>query len=489
MELLHRELLQSSIQQSTLGRLPQGVLQEIESAKILAREFFAEIPSSRIFEIDQKTLEDANYFAEDVVLAATQKKFYSLWLPKALGGGGWHPLSMYGFNFEMGSRCLGISNLVGAHYVGLGLVTAANAFHVLQKIIKDIRRAEDDNRHCVVSAAITEPNAGSDLEDGELIRRANVCTRAQRVDGGYIINGQKIFISNSSFASWHIVSAFEDLADPAGSVSLFAIPANAPGVSLGRVERKLGQSASPAAVLFFEDVFVPDEDVCFAKAQFKDQSRYHQYAECLLNDILSLSRAGVGCMAAGVLKRVLEILISYSESNRYQDGLMADLQWNQSQTGRILQNFVIARTLSWEGHMECYARGPYRDLQKPLVYTLLKKTPGILLEAILGRWLVKSGRETLRDQRLGSLAIANEKMISGWASLVKSACSDMAMEGVLWALEVVGSSGGEAYRELEKILRDVKLLQIYEGTNELNRLMSYKYFAGNADVSRTVFRE
>jgi acyl-CoA dehydrogenase len=63
------------------------------------------------------------------------------------------------------------------------------------------------------------------------------------------------------------------------------------------------------------------------------------------------------------------------------------------------------------------------------------------------------------------------------------------MESVLLALELVGSDGGSAFWELEKILRDVKLLQIYEGTNELNRLMIYKSFAGPSLLEKLLFKE
>lgn len=489
MELLHRDLLSLSLQQDPQGRLPQSLLQEIEEARVRARQFVSTL-GTLATEIDQRVYENSQYVAEDLLRQMTKQKFYSQWIPKALGGGGSHPLSMYGFNFEMAGYCLGITNLIGAHYVGLGLVSAASAFGVLKKIASDIRRAEQEGSHCIVSAAITEPAAGSDLEETELIHKAKVCTEAKKVEGGYLLNGQKIFISNSSFAKWHIVSCFEDLKNPGSSVTILAVPARSPGVSVGRTERKLGQSASPASVLFFENVFVPDDHVCFAKSQFKTAEEYTKYADCLLNDVLSLSRVGVGGMSAGVLRRTLEILIRHVETTDSQGKKLANYEWVQNQVGKVVENFLIAKTLSWEGHIECYSRGPYKDLQSAAVYSLLKNSPAWFLENTLGRWMTgPAGQEKIRAQRLLDIPTAHEKSIAGWGALAKGACSDMAMESVLIALDIVGSSGSETYWELEKILRDSKLLQIYEGTNELNRLMNYKNFVGAADIHREIFRE
>ena len=489
MEFLHRDLLRLSVQQGPQGRLPKGLVQELGETTELAQKFISSLGAGAARALDHKVYNDPQFFCEDTVRKATQLNLYSLWLPKALGGGGFHPLSMYSFNFEMAAYCLGISNLIGAHYVGLGLVSAANSFSVLKRIIADIRLAEKNGTHCVVSAAITEPGAGSDLEDSELIRKAKVCTRAQKVPGGYLLNGQQIFISNSALAKWHIVSCFEDVNDPAGSVTLLAVPAGSAGVSVGRTEHKLGQSASPASVLFFEDVFVPDENVCFAKSQFTKNEDYLRYADCLLNDVLSLSRAGVGGMGAGVLKRAVEILVQHSETSLH-DKKPSDQEWVQAQIGRVVQNFVVAKTLSWEGYVECYSHGPYQDLQKSSVYSAFKKTPGWLLQNTLGAWMTSSsGQSQLRQQRLARMSARHDKWVAGWGALVKGTCSDLAVDGLLKALDIVGTSGGEAYWELEKILRDSKLLQIYEGTNELNTLMSYKNFVGPAEQTQDIFRE
>jgi acyl-CoA dehydrogenase len=479
----HNDLLNLSIQQTPAGKLPCGLLKEIKDAGTLAKDLFENVTVEKILEIDRTDFFNASHPAMDIAKEFSKRKLYSEWLPKFVGGGGGHPLAFYGLNLEMGSRCLGLSNLIGAHYVALGLVSATQSFHVLKKITADIKAAEITGAVCTAALAITEPSAGSDMEDVELIEKATVGTKAQKVEGGYKITGQKIFISNSLFSSWIIGSAFTDLKNPLGSLLIFAVKTKTPGVQLGRVEKKLGQQASPASVLFFDNVFVSDEDICFSREQFETEADYLKNAEVLLNDLLSLSRAGVGCLAAGAQKRILEIVIDKSAASQ-------KYEWCQAGVAKIARNFITSKTISWEGHIECYSRGPYKDLQKKFVYAFFKWTPAFLQKATLGMIMSSAGvQKKLRHVRRHSISMADEKLIFGWGSLVKGFCSDQAMESVQLALDLIGNDGSSESLELEKILRDLKLLQIYEGTNELNLLMCFKNFIGDKNLNVQVFRE
>ena len=207
----HSNICDLSLQQTKLGRLPSGLLKEIEEAKKLGKDLLLKISRERVRQIDSEVSENSSYYPEEIVLEFSKQALYSRWLPKMVGGAGGHPLAFYGLNFEMGSHCLGISNLLGAHYVALGLVSATNSFSILAKITKDIIASEKSGNHSTVSLAVTEPGAGSDMEEVELLEKAKVCTVAKKVQGGYRVSGQKIFISNSLFAKWLIVSSFEDL--------------------------------------------------------------------------------------------------------------------------------------------------------------------------------------------------------------------------------------------------------------------------------------
>lgn len=484
MSLFHSKLNDLSLQQKRQGLLPEGLLDEIESSRKLGADIFKKIDQARIQQIDLSTFKNQDYFAEDIVLDFSKRGLYSRWLPKMFGGRGDHPLGFYGLNMEMGANCLGTSNLIGAHYVALGLVSATNSFAVLSKIVTDIKHAEKHGSHCSVALAVTEPGAGSDMEEAELLKKAKVCTSAKKVEGGYRISGQKIFISNSKFSKWMVVSSFEDLKNPAETLVIFAVKTQTEGITIGRTEAKLGQNASPASVVFFEDVFVPDSDICFARDQFASIEDFQANSELLLNDLLSLSRAGVGCLATGAQKRILEIMIESANEKNLTD------EWAQIQIAKVLQNFIISKTISWEGHIECYSRGPYKDLHSGAGYAFFKYMPAPILKFTLGSVLKNhSVRDGLRKKRRESISMSDEKLIFGWGALTKNVCSDKAMESAYLALEIVGSDGGAHFWELEKIIRDVKLLQIYEGTNELNLLVVNKSFIGSSDTERLVFKE
>lgn len=475
----HQGLNQLSLQQTSAGQLPAGLLKEIDEATKLGKEIFKKISKKEIQDIDLEVYKNPNYYSKPTVEYFSNLGLYSKWLPKMFGGEGVHPLAFYGLNLEMGANCLGISNLIGAHYVALGLVSATNSFSVLTKIIKDIKA----NKTCV-ALAVTEPSAGSDMEEAELLKNAKVCTLAKKVKDGFLISGQKIFISNSLFADWLIVSAFEDLKRPHESLVIFAVKSSTSGIKLGRCETKLGQNASPASVVFFEDVFVANEDVCFSRSQFQNDNAFKSNSEFLLNDLLSLSRAGVGCLATGAQKRILEIMMEHYQNKKLNQ------EWAQLQISKVLQNFIVSKTVSWEGHVQCYSRGPYKDLQSPMGHAFFKYMPTFIQTATIGVMLQSnSARDSLRKKRRESIAISDEKLIFGWGALTKSFCSDKAMESAYIALELIGCDGGEAFWEMEKLLRDIKLLQIYEGTNELNNLVAFKSFMGPEKSEQRIFQE
>ena len=105
----------------------------------------------------------------------------------------------------------------------------------------------------VASLAITEPGAGSDVKA--------IRSTAARVDGGYLLNGQKTFITNGFHADRVLVAAKTDPAAGARGISLFWVDAATPGFTRGRLLDKVGQRAQDTAELFFQDVLVPDADL------------------------------------------------------------------------------------------------------------------------------------------------------------------------------------------------------------------------------------
>jgi alkylation response protein AidB-like acyl-CoA dehydrogenase len=465
-----------SIEQEAIGRLPAGLINEINNVRHFALKLIDEELLKRAIEIDRLVLKNSDYVDLSLIERFSKLGLYSKFIPRFLGGTGWHPLSFYFFNLEMAGACLGIANLLGPHYVAMGLLSATNSFTVLKKITNEILEAQRCGDHCTMAVAITEPNAGSDMEDDELITKADVMTIAKKVSGGYEISGQKIFISNAKFAKWYVVSAFTNKKSPADSLIMFVVRSSAKGITLGRTEKKLGQSASPASVVFFDKVFIADEDVTFSREMFKTDEDYSLYAKCLLNDLLSLSRAGVGALATGVQVQVINLVEKVKLKND---------EWIIKEKSKLLSNLMTSKRVSWYAHIECFANGPYRDLLQGGPYYFFKYCPRFILKLLLS----KSVQKKLRQKRLKMYQISNEKKVQGYGAHTKYLCSNLAMESIFTAQNLAGSHNPAVFFGLEKIARDAKLLQIYEGANELNQLLVAKSFLGDKDKRLEIFHE
>ena len=174
---------------------------------------------------------------------------------------------------ELASECLAITNLIGVHYFGFSILAATWNIRLIDKISREVAEGERTGKPCLVSGAVTEPEAGTDAEEVELLARARVRCHARKVEGGYVVNGRKIFISNGHLSTWHMLLAYEDLERPDETMIAFAVKNGTPGFSFGRMEKKMGQKACPASELVFEDCFIPDENLLVSAAHARGRKR------------------------------------------------------------------------------------------------------------------------------------------------------------------------------------------------------------------------
>ena len=112
--------------------------------------------------------------------------------------------------------------------------------------------------------ALTEPGAGSDV--------AGIRTSAKKVDGGYVLNGQKIFITNGGRASWVVVFATVDPSLGRAGHRAFVVEKGTAGFSCSRIAHKMGMRASETAELVFEDCFVPDENLLGGEEYYAERA-------------------------------------------------------------------------------------------------------------------------------------------------------------------------------------------------------------------------
>lgn len=215
------------------------------------------------------------------------------WIPKWLGGLGLHPLSIYSFAFRLSQYSLGLTNIIGAHYAAIGILSSGRAYSKIRKLVQEMKECSPDSPG-LVSLAITEPNAGSDFESAEHLKLAHVMTRAVRTAGGIEVNGQKIYVSNGPWAKWVVFSAYADIKNPLESGVLAVIELSRKGITLGKKEQKLGQNVCTNCMVFFDHVFCSTDEI------FADGNPH--FSKFLIQESLAPGRVSIAVMSLGVMK-------------------------------------------------------------------------------------------------------------------------------------------------------------------------------------------
>lgn len=234
-------------------------------------------------------------------------------------------------------------------------------------------------------------------------------TRAEKVGSEYIINGSKCFISNGGIASFYVVFAKTDPEKGARGISAFIVPRETPGIIIGKEEDKMGHRASNTVELTFEDVKVPQENLLG-----KEGTGF-----IIAMKTLDETRAPVGAAGVGVARAALEYAIEYAK-NRVQFGKPIALFQNTAfKIAQMAMEINAARFLVWNA-----------------------------------AWLLKEGKPCGKE-----------------SAMAKAFGSDVAMKVTTECVQILGGYGYMRDYPLEKLMRDAKLLQIYEGTNEIQRLI------------------
>ena len=238
---------------------------------------------------------------------------------------------------------------------------------------------------------------------------SSISTVAKEDGDNFILNGQKCFITNGGISDVYTVFAQTD-----NGLSGFIVGGEYDGVSMGRHEDKLGIRASHTAEVFFENVKVPKEDMLGAPGS----------AFVTVMQTLDQTRAGVAALAVGVARAAFEEANGYAKE-RVQFG------------SPIMQNQAISFMLA--------------DM-------LINIEAGRRLYYYAG-WLAKRAVESGKTSRRLTVA----------SSIAKAFCGDMVMKVTTDAIQVMGGYGYMKDYPVEKYMRDAKIMQIYEGTAQIQR--------------------
>jgi butyryl-CoA dehydrogenase len=435
-------------------------VRELEAWQAKAREYGRRFVRPQALEIDAKCRRDPRYFDWDLIRRAMPYGFLSMAIPKSAGGGGNLTTTTAVVLEELCAACSGVANVFGAHGLGIsGILLGFDLYHV-DRSLADVVESEKRGEPVIFAAAITEPLAGSDVEDAGYLRTAKLMTEARPVAGGYRLNGRKVFISNGSIAKYSSVIAPLDRTRPNETMSAFLVRAGDPGFSVGRVEEKMGMKACPAAELIFEDCFVPRENLIGLEG---DGVRG-------VETVLGASRGPVGAIATGVARGAFERLVDFTVRKKTGGRRLFDQQWVQIRLADMARRIFLARQAYLDGCMTFDFTGAPK-LMKLFASRMLDAVPSHvrrhpLITRVLRSATMQRTTRRMMDERLDENDLHH---IQQYSSGAKITGSDTAMSVAYEALQIVGLEASLHRHELEKIFRDAKLTQIYEGTNQLNR--------------------
>ncbi len=440
-----------------------------EDARDFARHYVAPIA----LEVDARVAREPTYFPWEIVHQGAERGYLTFNLPRMVGGGGQTTLATSILMEELCAQCAGIANIFGAHALGLApLLVGGYDMQKYYRFLQETVRGEREGKPVLWAFAITEPGAGSDIEDADEVNRIEGITHAQRVAGGYRLNGRKVFISNGSVARYISVYAALDRADPRRTMVGLVVPNDAPGFTVARVEHKMGQRACPAAELVFEDLFVPEANRMGVEGAGMAQ----------LEAVLSASRGPVGAIATGIARGALERAWAYAADKVVDGHRLIEEQWVQIALAEMATQVHAARQAYFVATLLV-------DLTNPILSRAIvgRADVGGLVERLIGAVVDLGLVRALTTRPAISDAIAaylteretpavwrSRALRSALASAAKVLGSDAAMAVTTRALEIAGADGTRRELGLEKPFRDAKLTQIYEGTNQINRLNLFK---------------
>ncbi len=465
-----------------MPKLPKGMVKETKKAIAFARKFSDEVVRPHMLDVDRQTHEDPEYLPWDLIKKANEWGFYTMFIPKLFGGQGFNMPSSASVVEELSSACVGMANVVFVHYLGVAGILASWNVSLANKIFREVTEGQKNGNPCLISLAITEPGAGTDVEENALIDRARLGCSAKKVEGGYIVNGSKIFISMGHLSTWCCLIAYTDLKKASENTVTFAVRTGTKGFSFGKHEDKMGQRVCPASELIFEDCFIPDEYVLSDSRTMSGSGTRSIAAliEQYIHFVVEVTRPAVGAFGTGVARGAYETALKFASETEVDGKLLINHEWAQAMLAEMYKNVVIGRLSYTEAN---YANGLpggiYNILQRKPIYYYQKYAPKVIFDRLVSPFLnLKITSRIFHKLFVDSQSIEDQHRCSGWASLAKIVGTDMGVKNSQMALEMMGQAGLRHERGAEKFLRDSKLLQIYEGTNQLNRINLFNNLIG-----------
>lgn len=363
----------------------QEMIQDV--AKRVAKDYL----EPRAAEID-KTGE----FPWENMKVMAENGLFGVHVPEEYGGVGSDMLSHVVVVEEIAKACASTSVALSTQALTLAPFLIAGTEEQKKKYVTPLAEGK-----VLGSFGITEPGAGSDV--------SSVKTSAVRDGDDFILNGQKLFITNAGESEIYVFVTRTSEERTKG-ISLFIVEKGTPGLSFGKIEDKMGIRGSVTREVILEDVRVPKENLLGAEGEgFK-----------ILMEVFNETRPVVGAQATGIAQGAFEYCLNYVKERK--------------QFGKPVAQFQMVQAMLADMAMKIES----------------------------SRLLVHKAAKMLDNQ---------DKNVIPYASMAKCFGSDTAMEVTTNAVQLIGGYGYIKEYPLERMMRDAKITQIYEGTNQIQRVI------------------
>jgi acyl-CoA dehydrogenase len=344
-----------------------------------------------------EAIDHTGEFPRDLVDKAAQLGLLGVLVPEAYGGAGLDHVSFAIFIEEVARFCASTAVILDVHNsVGTEPIVLFGSEDQKRRWLPDLAQGKK-----LAAFALTEPEAGSDA--------AHLKTIATRRDGGYVLNGTKIFITNAGEAQLYVVMATTQPGAGAEGITAFLVGGDSPGLKVGPTFKKMGLNGSAIAEVYLENCAVEEADRLGAEGEgFRIAMR-----------ALDSGRIGISAQAVGLAQGALDDALAYARERKQFGKPIAELQTIQNKLADMVVKIRAARWMTWKAATLCDAGQPFTKE----------------------------------------------------ASMAKLFASDATMDITLDALQVLGGYGYLEEYPMARRVRDAKACQIYEGTNQVQRLV------------------
>ncbi len=340
-------------------------------------------------------LDEKEEFPWEIMKILADTDMFRVFIPEEYEGLGGGCFELCLVIEELSRVCSGVAISYAASALGVTPLLAYGTEEQKRKYLPDVASGKR-----LAAFAVTESTAGSDI--------GAIKTTAEKVEGGYLLNGTKQFTTNGGEAELYTVIALTDKTRGARGASAILVEKDTPGFSFGRKEKKLGIRASATRELVFEDCLVPAENIIGKEGM----------GFIVTLKLFDSSRPGIGAQAVGLAQGALEAAVAHARQRIQFGHPIISLQAVQHMLADMAIQVEAARAL---------------------VYAVART--------------VDSGARNVSEE----------------SAMAKVFASDVAMKVTTDAVQIFGGVGYMRDYPIEKMFRDAKITQIYEGTNQVLR--------------------